>query len=1475
MNQHNQPKSQLKAILTADIKGFSSLLKEDEDGVIRLLTTKYYTLAAEESERAGGMLFRKEGDAVWCAFDSAIASIRAAVAIQEKFFEWRLDPGTPSVHLRVGIHFGEVTITEEGDILGHTLSVAKRLERSCEMDGIHVSEPLYRQVSHLPCGVTFTECSSISLKGIGDYRSFKGRLLEERCIEIDRSLSERARLLSRSRVVIGAYLDSLPDERERGRWERAALRAALSYGGVLAELPDSVFMLVFPPQVNIADLLSEPELKGPRRSVGFGPVMMECPKGGTVEKIWGAPAMEVCSSLTETGLDPGETIILESLLHHFSLPVISYGDSQGQEAGRLYRFRPGEGSHNPPAGGCRAGTVTLFPAVKPADIVIGHTRGHGKNFPEGLKPLAMDSGAGDACPFLDSEAEALLEGDRGVGLAFAAAYLSSLDMKKLPPRVAALGTLSPDGSFTAPDGFEERLSILSSACPAPSLLLAPPGTPALPGVPVKVIANIRELRQWLGSLAGAACHEEFISQAWRERKIVLVTAGPAGGSVERESLEILWRSAAGLENPSPSSLETVAEMAEELLGRGGMLDCFAKWSGSLEESSLVGLVSRLDPPLVVTLFPDRRWKESFAHCPPDQGAYTPALRVAELAGSVEKPETLALTEADSEKMLRRLPGLSQWQKALSEHLFLLMCTDGSEQALKDFIRRIRQVFPPAPEQKILLISREAGEGAASWWGRRGVMIVRRDPEELFSSLLMACRQGTPAASAPLKARALPSRPYKFLNYFCPEDRSIFFGREQESEALLTAVTTSPWLVIFGLSGSGKTSLLNAGVASRLKRPHHMVLRLRTLKDPLVTLREHLEALGIPVVSGTGSLRLMMEASAALVPGHVVIIYDQFEEFFLRCSPGERALFIEEVSVFMARPPLRCHLIIALREDFLPEMSQFEKAFPAVLKSRYRVRRLTVEQARRSLMGPAALFGIAVEEKLADELLVCLFEDGIDPPELQIVMDSLYTARDKKRRLISMETLRDLGGVKAILSQYINEALQGMGRDQEACRGVMRRMITDQGTKAVVALKDLKAPEEPPAEIERLMALLVNARLVRTFSEGGERRYELAHEHMIEEVGSWVSDKEVVIRHVSTVLRAELLNWRKHGSVVGLDRLAIIHRERHLLRIGEQEHGMLIMASAIHGYHLEDWLEKSQWRGQGLAILLRMLEDGETRGAVARGIIECLFYLDMGAGELEVLFAAMQRHGNPHLLERLRKMADGTGRGRLYDELALRVHRRYFGKPAMALVQGGPALLGSTRTEKDARKAKLRPDLHPMIESESDLHEAEIPPFCIDRCLTTNEEYAEYLPACHFPPDEGRHPVVDVSWYDAEKYAAWIGKMLPTEEQWEKAARGTDGRRFPWGEEYDAHRANTAESGLKRTVEVTSHPEGASPCGCLGMVGNVWEWTSTPWSPGSPLFAKKGGCAVNFMALAQAPGRYGDLPYVISQWIGFRLCCEAE
>jgi formylglycine-generating enzyme required for sulfatase activity len=127
---------------------------------------------------------------------------------------------------------------------------------------------------------------------------------------------------------------------------------------------------------------------------------------------------------------------------------------------------------------------------------------------------------------------------------------------------------------------------------------------------------------------------------------------------------------------------------------------------------------------------------------------------------------------------------------------------------------------------------------------------------------------------------------------------------------------------------------------------------------------------------------------------------------------------------------------------------------------------------------------------------------------------------------------------------------------------------------------------------------------------------------------------------------------------------------------------------------------------------------------------------------------------------------------------------------------------------------------------------ELPRVLIGRWPVTNAQYLRFLRATGRPASPAHeagaladHPVTGLTREDAEAYCAWLGARLPTGAEWEAAARGTDGRPYPWGETFDAERCNCADSGWGWTVPVGAHPTGAGPFGTEQQAGNVWEWVS--------------------------------------------------
>jgi iron(II)-dependent oxidoreductase len=223
-------------------------------------------------------------------------------------------------------------------------------------------------------------------------------------------------------------------------------------------------------------------------------------------------------------------------------------------------------------------------------------------------------------------------------------------------------------------------------------------------------------------------------------------------------------------------------------------------------------------------------------------------------------------------------------------------------------------------------------------------------------------------------------------------------------------------------------------------------------------------------------------------------------------------------------------------------------------------------------------------------------------------------------------------------------------------------------------------------------------------------------------------------------------------------------------------------------------------------------------------------------------------------------------------------------PGMVLVPAGPFPMGNNN------------DFYDNDFDEQPRHVVKLPPFYMSVHPVTNREYKAFADAtghrrpAHWPdsgdiPDgKAEHPVTGVDYFDATAFAAWQGRRLPTEQEWEKAARGPNGLRWPWGNSFDADKANV---GTRATSAVGAHPEGCNDFGLCDMAGNVWEWTTTPYAPypgappnrailrfiGGDYLAVRGGSYGSDVGSARGADRGIKKPAESGPSLGFRTVAD--
>jgi formylglycine-generating enzyme required for sulfatase activity len=700
------------------------------------------------------------------------------------------------------------------------------------------------------------------------------------------------------------------------------------------------------------------------------------------------------------------------------------------------------------------------------------------------------------------------------------------------------------------------------------------------------------------------------------------------------------------------------------------------------------------------------------------------------------------------------------------------------------------------------------------------------------------------------------QPYKFLYPFALEDADIFKGRDTAIEELSQIVLRDRLTILHAPSGAGKSSLLHAGLAPHLIRQGRLPVFARVYQAPNLAVKRaiappslgpwpHLLAdLTLPEFLASVCHRLSRQTQ------ELVIILDQFEEFFIfHPLPVNRAPFINTLATCLDDKALPVRFIIALRKDYYSDLAEFQSRIPTILYNEYRLQPLTRTEAEIAITAPVTQRGLHLtyEPALIETLLDDLSRAEIELPHLQIVCTELFERLPPHQTTILLSTYEELGRTEGILNGYLGNVLAQLPVGQRTiAKAVLKELVSSEATRRMVSRGLLQARlEANPDDLADVLNKLVNARLLHRNEVEGESVYDLAHEYLIKEIITWLDQADLAFKQTEELLRREVASWQAKGTLIARDRLELIHEHQGLFtRLNIAEAELLCRSAVAHNFALDTWATVAH--KQGIDIWPMLQPALENPAPDIRANIVAIMPV-LGEAALPALTQALQ------------------------DDVPL------------VRVQ---AIKAMERLNTDQARQTLQTNLR---------HEVYIPPagndpaFYLDRYPVTNAAYEIFLkfnpnhqPPPHWPDrtapsDLSDHPVVRVSWSDAQAYAAWAGKRLPTASEWQRAAGGAQSRRYPWGHRFAPDRCNTREAGVKGTTSVgTYSPRGDSPYGVGDMSGNVWEWLADPAGVENQYRQLRGGAwfysaefaRISFDQFYRQPNQRQDV-------IGFRLCLDAS
>jgi hypothetical protein len=638
-------------------------------------------------------------------------------------------------------------------------------------------------------------------------------------------------------------------------------------------------------------------------------------------------------------------------------------------------------------------------------------------------------------------------------------------------------------------------------------------------------------------------------------------------------------------------------------------------------------------------------------------------------------------------------------------------------------------------------------------------------------------------------------PFPGLRHFTADDAPIFFGRHSESTALLDRLQRQRVVAVVGASGSGKSSLVAAGVLPRLHEipggQDWQCLRLTPggLGDnPFVALAARLEPglerhglTGWAIADklrANGDLATLTELFLAGRPAaaELLLFIDQFEELFTLTHPEYHRRFIAMLAKAVQSPRLRA--VLTLRADFYHRCVDYPDLAALLRTASFPLAAPELPALLEMIHGPAAVAGLTFEDDLPGRILRDTGSESGALALMAFALAELYEACQPHQRLT--HTAYDgFGGVQGAIARRAETAYGELEPAvQQALGEVFKDLVEVDPERGIPTRK--RAPlarfDASPAA-RQLIERFSRARLL--VSDDPDLDYavvEVAHEALLthwSRLHDWINDRFDDLRLLRHV-RLEAAEWARRGRL-----------EAHL------------------------------WPHERLQPVYEMCQRLQP---------------DLSAVEQEFIRPEADR-----LLAEIADPATSHQRRAIIgDRLAAIGDPR----PGVGLNRDGlPAFVwlpvpgGDIRLEDDVGTFTVQPfeiSQYPVTWAQY-------------RCFLEaddgyrNRRWWQGLAKREAQPGEqyrrqDNHPAENVSWYDAVAYCRWLSARLgceirlPTEWEWQQAATGGHpGNEYPWGADWDAERANTLGCGLSRTTAVGMYPRGISPVGALDMSGNVQEW----------------------------------------------------
>ena len=399
--------------------------------------------------------------------------------------------------------------------------------------------------------------------------------------------------------------------------------------------------------------------------------------------------------------------------------------------------------------------------------------------------------------------------------------------------------------------------------------------------------------------------------------------------------------------------------------------------------------------------------------------------------------------------------------------------------------------------------------------------------------------------------AAATSPFKFLDAYGAQDSAVFFGRDDEIEALYRLLGESRLVLVYGQSGTGKTSLVQCGLTKKFSPTNWLPITVRRGDDIGAALDQALAAIAItPIAPGTSTV----EAIRSVFLDHlrpVFLIFDQFEELYVLGSKAEQEAFYAAIKAVLSAD-VSCRVIVLLREEYLAALDPFERAVPSLFDKRLRVEVMTNSNVEKVILGTTQAHGIALEHG-ADtaRLIIDQLDDhriGVQLAYLQVYLDHLYRgpARGGGGTITFTDAeIAEAGKLGDIMAGFLEQqeqaigaalAAQGAAVPSGGIARLLEEFVSAEGTKQP-STSDQVVTRIPSAKpwLQAALDLLQSSRLLRQV----EGHYELAHDALAGRIAERRSGERKQLLMAEKLVQNRVAEFAQTKTLLNTEELALI------------------------------------------------------------------------------------------------------------------------------------------------------------------------------------------------------------------------------------------------------------------------------------------------------------------------------------------------